>query len=179
MMPKTKYTRIESQYFGVANLIQDNFEYLDKLETEKCLLLSVWFEPVNSCTRGGQLDQTSTERYSKLYPAQYVRINRWFMVYATGDSWIKDEFYVCRTWVLHVYKVLVFLSRRHWDGTLLLIQMRSKTLTVDNLIRGGIHWRMEYELGSGPGVLFFFLRIIPSNSSRRRKNNWIGATWVR
>ena len=31
--------------------------------TQKFLLRSVGFEPVTSCVRGGQLDQTSTEVY--------------------------------------------------------------------------------------------------------------------
>ena len=53
---------IKSKYFSDINaLIQDNFEYRQEIGTQTSLLLSVGFEPVTSCVRGGQLDQTSTE----------------------------------------------------------------------------------------------------------------------
>ena len=44
-----------------VKILHSNFEYPDELKTQKFVLLSVGLEPVTSCVRGGQLDQTSTK----------------------------------------------------------------------------------------------------------------------
>ena len=45
---------LNHNFFGVANLIKDNFEYLDEHAIQKFLLLLVGFEPATSCVRSGR-----------------------------------------------------------------------------------------------------------------------------
>jgi len=59
-MPKKNISSTQHTSFLTDLLIIDT-EYLDKLKTQKYLLVSVGSEPMTFCVQGGQLDQTSTK----------------------------------------------------------------------------------------------------------------------
>jgi len=76
-----QHIRTSSHFFlqflrwTLHQFLRNNFEYLDELETQIFLLLSVGFEPV-TCMRGGQLDQTSTEVYKNITAFSIIRGTR-------------------------------------------------------------------------------------------------------
>jgi len=115
-----------------ATMYEQNIFYLDELEKQTFLLLSMGFEPLTLRVRGGQLDQnfcvSSSSWYSKLFCAiisymekrimiryllwrsicRVLNLSLWWSIENTGD----------RSKVLGVYSMKTELSERLLQDTL-------------------------------------------------------------